>query len=256
MAVFILTGLVAGIFSGALGIGGAIVATPLLRLVGISPYLAIGTTVPAILPGALTGAWTYSKAKFVDLRAVFAIGVPGAAFAFLGARSTRAVDGHLLMIVTAVVLFAMAVRLPRDTDEGGQGKPDAGKPKIRSLPGFALLGVAAGSLSGLLGIGGGSLIVPVLARAFSFPIKLAVGTSLAAIALMTAPNILGQAQAGNINWRAALLLALGVIPGARLGSKFALESSDRTHKRLVAVALGIVAVFYAAVELTALGASR
>jgi len=251
VAVFILTGLVAGIFSGAMGIGGAIVATPLLRLVGLSPYLAIGTTVPAILPGALTGAWTYSRAKFVNLRAVFAIGVPGAVFAFLGARSTRAVDGHLLMIMTAMVLLALAVRLPRDSDEGGQGELD-----VNSLPGFALLGVAAGSLSGLLGIGGGSLIVPILARAFSFPIKLALGTSLAAIALMTAPNILGQTQAGNINWRAALLLALGVIPGARLGSKFALKSSDRTHKRLVAIALGIVAVFYAGLELTALGGSR
>ncbi|MGI8426794.1 MAG: sulfite exporter TauE/SafE family protein [Actinomycetota bacterium] len=252
VAVYILTGLVAGLFSGALGVGGAIVATPLLRLAGISPYLAIGTTVPAILPGAITGAWTYLRANFVDSRAALAIGVPGAVFSFLGARATRSVDGHMLMIMTAMVLLALAIRLPAQVAEDRAG----GTNRVGALHWFALLGAAAGFFSGLLGIGGGFLIVPVLAGLFGFPIKLALGTSLAVIALMAVPNIVGQAQAGNIKWSAALLLAVGCVPGARLGSMVAIRSSDRRLKVVVAVGLGLVAVFYAALELTALRTSR
>ena len=252
VAVYVFTGLVAGVFSGAMGVGGAIVATPLLRLAGISPYLAVGTTVPAILPGALTGAWTYMRAKFVDVRTVLLVGTPGAVFSFLGARATRAVNGHVLMILTAGVLAVLSFRLARQSapevppeDGGRQG----------GMPAFGLLGAAAGFGSGLLGIGGGSLLVPVLSRAFSFPIKMALGTSLAIISIMALPNIIGQAEVGNINWNAALLLGAGIIPGARVGSLLALKAPDRTVKLVVGATLGAVAVLYAAIETAALGSS-
>ncbi|MGH9269023.1 MAG: TSUP family transporter, partial [Acidimicrobiales bacterium] len=65
---FVLAGVAAGIFSGSLGVGGALLATPLIRFLGVPPYLAVGTTVPAILPTTVTGAWSYGRAGLLDLR--------------------------------------------------------------------------------------------------------------------------------------------------------------------------------------------
>lgn len=253
IAAFVLSGLAAGVFSGALGIGGAIVATPLIRFAGLSPYLAIGTTVPAILPGAVTGAWTYFRARLLDTRAAALIGTAGALFSYLGARTTRAFEGEVLMLLSAAVLFSLAIRLrhgrAEDADTSAEPRPSAVKDHPAA---FMLLGAVAGFFSGLLGIGGGFVIVPVLVRTFLFPVKIALGTSLAVIALMAVPNVAGQTQAGNIDWRVALLLAIGIIPGARLGAVLAIRSSEKALRVTVSLALSLLALIYAGIEVTAL----
>lgn len=256
-AAYIISGLAAGIFSGAMGIGGAIVATPLIRFAGISPYLAIGTTMPAILPATITGAWTYLRARLVDARAAAFIGLAGGSFSFVGARATRAVDGHLLMLLTAFVLLAVAIRLPdrgpREKEEMQEAEaPAATSTDRRGIWRYLLIGAFAGFFSGLLGIGGGFVVVPALIRLFSFPIKKALGTSLAVIALMALPNIAGQSQAGNIEWQVAIFLALGMVPGARLGAALAIRSSDKKLRLVVSAALGAIALIYALSEVAAL----
>lgn len=254
-AAYILSGLAAGVASGALGIGGAVVATPLIRFAGLNPYLAIGSTVPAILPGSITGAWTYFRASHVDIRSAIIIGSAGSVTSFVGARATRAFDGNLLMLITAAVLFGLAIRLSKPGDDNdrtpGNGAA-ANRPPKSPAAGLFALGAVAGFFSGLLGVGGGSVLVPVLVKVFFYPMKMALGTSLAVIALTTGPNIAGQSQAGNIDWAVAALLALGTIPGARIGALLALASPEKSLRLFVAIALSGLAVVYAAIELAAL----
>jgi uncharacterized membrane protein YfcA len=107
---FVLAGVAAGAFSGALGLGGALVATPLLRFLGVPPYLAVGTTVPAMLPTTLTGAWTYHRQGLVDVRSVSRTGAAAGVAAVAGALLTRQVNGHLLMFMTASLLFFLGLR--------------------------------------------------------------------------------------------------------------------------------------------------
>lgn len=243
-AAFVLAGTASGVFSGALGIGGAAVATPLVRLLGMSPYLAVGTPVPMILPSTITGAITYLRAGLVDRRAVLWT-APGAALAALGgAMTTRLIDGSALMLISAAVLLVLAIRvLPdRQNDLHAPGTPE------RGAAAFLVLGAATGFASGLLGVGGGFLMVPVFIRMFGMPTKVALGTSLAVIVLTVPPNIIGHSLAGNIDWGPALLLCLGVIPGARLGALLAIRTSDRKLRIVMAVTLTIVALTYAGVE--------
>jgi len=245
---YVASGLAAGIFSGGLGVGGAVLATPLIRLLGTTPYLAVGTTVPAILPSTVTGAWTYYKAGLVDRRAALWIAAGGSLAAFAGARSTRLFDGHVLMLATAALLFILALRLipdPPKEEEGGDGKR-------ASVAGLLGLGLVSGFFSGLLGIGGGFMMVPVMIRFLRFEVKVALGTSLMVISVTVIPNIIGHAMEGNIDWRKAALLAIGVIPGARLGATLAIKAKDRSLRRTLGVALAIVALAYAAFEITAL----
>lgn len=241
----VLAGFVSGMFSGALGIGGSAVATPLIRLLGATPYLAVGTPVPMILPSTITGAITYLRAGLVDKHAVLWTAPWAAVFAFGGATATRLVPGPGLMLLSAGLLLGLAYQVAPKTD-GSLAAPAVLRPG-RTV--FAGLGIVTGSLSGLLGVGGGFLMVPVFIRLFAMPVKRSVGTSLAIIALTTPPNIAGHSLAGNIDWRAAVLLALGVVPGARTGALLAMRTSDRWLRRLMAATLALFALAYAGGEL-------
>lgn len=243
---FALAGLATGIFSGALGVGGALLATPLIRFLGVAPYLAVGTTVPVMLPTALTGAWTYHRAGLVDRRAVVWTSPSAAVAAVAGARATRAVDGHILMLITAVVLAIMAFRILSDR------KGEEAAPVRAGAPGYVAVGVVAGFFSGLLGIGGGFLMVPAFIRFFRMPIKVALGTSLAVISLIVVPNIVAQHFVGNIDWVVAGLLAIGVVPGARLGARLSIKAQERRLRLVLVIVILLVAVFYAFVELRAI----
>src|SRR5579875_4059658 len=107
------------------------------------------------------------------------------------------------------------------------------------------LGLAAGLLSGLFGIGGGLVIVPALVLLFGFPPKVAVGTSLFVILLPT--GLLGVWEywkAGNLRAGAGLWIAVGVFFGAYVGALYAGSISQATMKRLYAVFLLIVAFYF------------
>ncbi len=108
---------------------------------------------------------------------------------------------------------------------------------------FLAIGLAAGVLSGLFGIGGGLLIVPALVFLANFPTKLALGTSLGALLLPV--GLLGAYtyyQAGNVNPRASLLIAVGLFLGAWGGAKIAQELSAATLQRLFAVFIVLMAI--------------
>lgn len=107
------------------------------------------------------------------------------------------------------------------------------------------LGLAAGVLSGLFGIGGGLVIVPALAVLFGFPIKTAVGTSLFALLLPT--GLLGVIEywrTGNLRPVAGLCIALGLFIGAYFGARVASSVSQTGVKRLYAVFLLVIAVYF------------
>jgi uncharacterized membrane protein YfcA len=104
------------------------------------------------------------------------------------------------------------------------------------------IGLVAGVLSGIFGIGGGIIIVPLLVFAAKFSQKMATGTSIAVFVLPVA--ILGayaHYRAGNVNVKASLLIAAGLFVGSLLGAQISLGMSDSLLKRAFAVLLVAVA---------------
>jgi uncharacterized membrane protein YfcA len=114
---------------------------------------------------------------------------------------------------------------------------------------LATIGVAAGLLSGLLGIGGGILMVPAFVGWVRLPLKEAIGNSLACVGVLAVPGMVTHAALGHIDWAFALPLCVGVIPGAQLGAHLAIRTPDRTLRVAVASVLGTIAVVYAVGEL-------
>ncbi|HET6949307.1 MAG TPA: sulfite exporter TauE/SafE family protein [Acidimicrobiales bacterium] len=269
----VLLGVASGVLSGLFGVGGAVISTPGIRLLGASATTAIGTTLPSIIPGAASGVLRYRREGLIDLRTVAATAPAGMAAAVAGALLTRVVPGrgHALMLATAGLVGFSAYRTvsaPRpapdpDLDAAlaltGAGRPGdrSGGLATRSVTGTRLasltaVGAVAGLLAGLLGIGGGVVMVPGFTQVGGLPLKRAIATSLACVGLMAVPGTLTHAALGTIDWRFALALTVGMVPGARLGAALAIRATDRRLRLVVGGFLAVTAVLYAAGEAAAL----
>jgi uncharacterized membrane protein YfcA len=108
---------------------------------------------------------------------------------------------------------------------------------------YLVIGLVAGVLSGLFGIGGGILIIPALIFLVGFHAKLAIGTSLGAMLLPV--GILGAYayyQRGHVDIKASLLLGVGLFLGAYVGAKIAHTLSGATLQRLFAIFIVLMAI--------------
>jgi uncharacterized membrane protein YfcA len=247
-AIGLLVGFCAGVLSGMFGVGGGIVMTPAIQLLlAAPPIVALATPLPIIFPTALMGSLTYRRAGQVDDHAVAWIIGPGIVGAVLGAAMTRVIDTHLLLVVTAALMAYQAVSMLRGATRGGsQGGQDA--PRAATPLFFAGIGFLAGAVSGLLGIGGGLIMVPLLAGWLGMPLKTALGTSLLAMVAFVIPGTLVHSWLGHIDWAIFLVVTAGSVPGAFVGARIALRTKDQTLRIVVGTFLLVVAVGYGASE--------
>lgn len=312
-----LVGVGSGVLAALLGVGGAVITTPAVRVLGATPIQAVGSTVPAIFPGAIAGTLRYAREGLVDWSAALGLGISGSIIAVGGALVSDRVPGGVLMVFTAVLMLWSGISVARGgrrsggtssptpsaalvvpdgeggligeafegteafetetaldygTDDvpdiGGAGGPggdaagggaagggatggDAVVPR-HPLPLLVLLGAAAGFVAGLLGVGGGIVIMPVLTGPLKVPMKAAVASSLVAVAIFSVPTLITHAVLGHIDWTYALPLMIGVVPGARIGSRLTIGADERTIRRLFGIVIVVFAVIYGASEIAAM----
>jgi uncharacterized membrane protein YfcA len=239
-------GLVSGVLAGLFGVGGGIVMTPGIQvLLGAPPIVALATPLPAIFPTALTGALTYRRGGELDTHAAAWLVGPGLVAAALGAWLTDFIDTTMLLLVTALLLGWQAVAILRDARGARRrGSREATAPILGGI------GALAGFVSGLLGIGGGLVMVPLLAGWLGMPLKRALGTSLLAIVALVMPGTVVHSTLGHIDLGICLALMVGGVPGARLGAALALGAKERTLRLVVGGGLLAISVGYAIEQLT------
>jgi uncharacterized membrane protein YfcA len=253
---FVLTvavGFVSGVLSGMFGIGGAVITTPAIRVLGATTFQAIGSTLPSILPSSISGSFRYNREHLIRGRIVLITSAFGVPASVAGSRLSRSVpgNGHWLMIATAALVAFTAFRtaFPIIRADGTIGPLTELRDRWWML---GLIGVGAGALSGLLGVGGGILMVPAFSAWVGLPLRDTIATSLACVGIFAIPGSITHAVLGDIDWAFASALAIGVIPGAQVGAKFTIAADDKTLRYTVATALGLIAAVYAIGELVAL----
>jgi uncharacterized protein len=257
-ALTLLIGLFTGVLSALFGVGGAMVSNPGVRALGAAPLVAVGTTLPSLLPGAVSGTIRYQREGLVDWQVVAWVATAGLPAVVGGALLSRVVpgEGHLLLLAIAVLLIFTAWRTASvvpNADERGEGNPARATAR-RVTAGWrpAAIGVAAGLLSGLLGIGGGVIMVPTFTKLLRLSLKSAIATSLVCVGVFGVPATITHAILGHVDWRLATVLTIGVVPGARLGASLTIRIPERRLRLLVGVFLGLVGVAYFAIEARAL----
>ena len=192
----ILIGGIGGVLSGAFGVGGGIVMVPLLiTLARMNQRNASATSLVAIIPAAIAGSISYAVAGQVDLVAAILIAAGGIVGSLIGSRLLRALPIRWLRWLFIALLVVVAVRLFFEVPAR------AGVIALTpvSIPGLVVLGLVMGIASGLFGIGGGVIVVPVLVALFGAGDLLAKGTSLVAIIPGAITGTIANARAGLVD---------------------------------------------------------
>lgn len=249
----VLGGLVAGAVGALLGLGGGILIVPLLTLgFGIPLPAAVGTSLVCVIATSTGGAAVNVRAGRADVR----LGISLAAGTVVGAFTGAVVAGFLperilaglFAILVAYTAFAMLRGLrTRASAEDGSAvdptAPDDAAPAYRHtrVP-WAIGGsFVAGNVSGLLGIGGGAVTVPLLHLVMRAPMRVAVATSNYIIGLTGAAGAYAYLFRGDIDPRQAAPVVVGVVLGAAAGARLGARVRTAWLVILFAVVLAYVA---------------
>jgi uncharacterized membrane protein YfcA len=181
----ILIGAVVGTLAGLTGIGGGVFLVPLLvGVLYISQYDAHGTSLAIIFPMALFSAVAYGVMGYVQWNVFLAFAGGGIVGAFLGARLMKRIpEKHLRWLFGLFVISVGFVMILTSSTETATGSVH----EISGLEHFwcVLGGIVAGFLSGLMGVGGGVVLIPIMVLVVGLDQHSAQGISLAAIAVIS-----------------------------------------------------------------------
>ncbi|MGE3268488.1 MAG: sulfite exporter TauE/SafE family protein [Chloroflexota bacterium] len=230
-------GALIGLVLGLLGGGGAILAVPgLVYVLGVDAHAAIAASLAIVAVGAITGLLTHAAGGRVAWMVALQLGVTGAIGAWAGAAGGRLVPGEQLLAMLGLFMLVAAFLMVR--------RPTADTPHAPSPRWLApVLGVGIGILTGFFGVGGGFLIVPALTLGLGLPIRLAIGTSLAVIAMNALAGVAGYLGTGTVDWPLTLLVSAGAVGGALVGGRLASRAPERQLRRGFAGLVALIAVF-------------
>ena len=242
--VFLIIGLVAGVLSGMFGIGGGVVIVPVLVALAFLNFeldQAIATSLGALMmPVAILAVITYYRAGLLKVRTSVLV----AAGLFVGAafggqlRDALSIGGLKVLYGAFLVYAAWRFIEPRKWLK--LVPPSVVQDPVTDAAWYLLLtvGLGAGIISGLFGVGGGIVIVPALVGLLHFDQKIAVGTSLGALLPPTTIGaVINDYSHGILNVGAAALVAVGLLFGALAGARIAIGLPSATVKRLYGIFL-------------------
>ncbi len=232
--------LAASFLFSMLGLGGALIYVPVLKWAGF-PVKEVAIPLALLLNGLTTliALIAYFKNKLVDVKGGLAMTISAFLFAPIGAVVSDKLPVNVLLILFSAAVLAASARLLFMSK-----KPEPSE--IMSLKKRAIIGSViggfAGFMAGLLGIGGGFIMAPLLMW-MGYETKKAAATSAFAVTFSSFSGFLGHAAQGHFNWTLTIILTLAVIIGALLGSNFMVAKAKSNRvKQTFSLVLLVIAV--------------
>lgn len=234
------TGLLAGVLAGLLGIGGGIVIVPILyylfHLLQVEPsilmHVVVGTSLATIIPTSIMSSRAHKRRGNLDMGLAKRL-LPGVLIGVvIGALTSRYFAGEWLTGIFATTALLIGIKMAFDFKGANLGA------KLPSAPVTSLFGCLIGGVSTLIGVGGGTLSVPILSS-FNVPMRIAVGTSALVGAFISIPGtvafvINGWDASGLPPWSLGYVNVLSwalIVPTSMLSTSWGAALSSRINTR-------------------------
>jgi|WetSurMetagenome_2_1015567.scaffolds.fasta_scaffold04269_8 uncharacterized protein len=236
------------------GQGGGSTYVPVLFAAGMEFHEASTTSLFMIMLASLAATLVFGRKKTVDWKLLFAI-IPLAILgSFAGGYVAQLVSALILKIIFAVVLIIAAVFMLRPATEGKSPAfmpqwicwdRSCGEYRYRIAMGLLIPAVGvAGFIAGMIGVGGGLFVLPLLILLFGCPTRIAIGVSSTYVGIAALPGFIGHLAGGSaFNIWLALPLAAAAFVGALLGPMFSLKISVKKLRVVLAIVLIALAVW-------------
>lgn len=235
----------------ALGQGGGVLFTPIQLFFGIDFHTAAATTLFLVMVTSLSSTLVFGKAGKVDWPMALVLETTTTLGGFLGGLYSGHFTGHFLTLLFSGVIAFAAIFMVRDfAARACEPGPCYVWERRREGQTYCLnLGLAlptsfvAGAVSGLIGVAGGILKVPMMVLLFGVPMDIAIGSSAFMVGVTASGGFLGHALAGHIDWFTALVLVPGIFIGGQLGARKAVNVDKRRMKVFFGYFLFALAAF-------------
>ncbi|HEX4232044.1 MAG TPA: sulfite exporter TauE/SafE family protein [Bryobacteraceae bacterium] len=255
-------GALAGGFVGSLtGLGGGVIVTPVLALLlGVDLRYAIGASLIAVIATSSGAAAAYVRDGYSNIRIGMFLEIATTLGAVFGAYLGTRIPTRYLSVIFGVMLLQAAWQAMRQMDEGGKALPEdtlakrlklAGEYRTpqgiqkyevhRVKTGFGLM-FGAGLVSGLLGIGSGSLKVIAMDQAMRIPFKVSTATSNFMIGVTAAASASVYLSRGYVDPGIVMPVVLGILLGSMLGARLLPKLGVPLLRRLFALVVGVIAI--------------
>jgi uncharacterized membrane protein YfcA len=251
------TGILIGAVGTLIGAGGGFLHVPILMIFyGFTPQHAIGTSMTVVMLNAISGTFAYVAQKRIDYEIGLRFAVAACPGVVVGALLTRyfTVQGFgtafgLVLILVSYYLFS-GVELSVVRTKAAQAPKrrylkDATGEEFSYAPdmsiGFAA-SILIGKLSGLFGIGGGIIHVPLMYSVLGIPVHIATATSHFILAITSFLGFVVFVGLGYVDLNYAVALGVGTILGAAWGARLSLKTHPSVIKRIIAVCLALLAL--------------
>jgi uncharacterized membrane protein YfcA len=252
--------ILAGIYGSMLGLGGGIILVPaLIGLLNVEPRMAVAASIVAVIATSCAGAVAFVRARYANVELAVILETATAFGALTGTFLALKISGETVAGLFSVLLVYAAITLlrpptsmaPKDVSSGAMRGAYFDKTinlevvyEVVRLRLGMVAGFAAGNVSALLGVGGGLVMVPVMTSYMKVPLRAATATSNFMIGVTAVATAIPYYAFGDVKAPLAAPSAIGVLVGARLGSKLA----PRTRTIYLKAAFSAV-LFYTALAM-------
>jgi len=232
-------GAVLGFSGGLFGIGGGLIAIPVLILAfGQDQATAQGTALVLMVPNLLIGAWRYARHNPIPRREAFGIAAAGTITTWASAHLAGGLDQGLLRSLFALFLLFVAAQMIAKSPE--VSRPERVGLDRRLVP---LVGVAGGVSMGLLGIGGALVAIPFLVRLFRIDQRTAQALGLALVAPSSIIALGTYAGQGHVDWTTGLCLSVGGVLTVAAGVELAHRLPERRLRLWFGLMVGLTGIW-------------
>jgi len=227
-------GLVAGLISGSFGVGGGIIIVPgLVLFLHFTQRLSHGTSLLAIMPIAAAGVIGFAFHGSINVTYALFLGLGSILGAIVGTKLLKSVSNIWLARIFSVILLGTAIRLFVDVPAPSQ---DFTLTPVSAIA-LIVVGVLVGAIAGLLGVGGGIVLVPILIIFFGAAAPIAKGTSLLVTLIAGTTGSWRNYRSSNVDIAVAMKIGIAGIPTALIGAQLAIVMSDQVSTILFALLL-------------------